>query len=158
MPGKFYAKLFVQSEEHTYTSGKSKQFIVQPTPITIWIEINPAVWPNCITPQDHGIFFVVTICGNESFNVRSVDPKTIRLCVDDGTKRVKPLCWRYICNSDGYEDLMLMFIDPQVVRVFKLFKNPEQRYEFTIIGYTFDSSPLVGHGFVEVQMGSKYKK
>ena len=31
-PGKFYAKLFVISEKHTYASGKSKPFTVSPAP------------------------------------------------------------------------------------------------------------------------------
>jgi len=166
--GTFYAKLFVKTSKYIYTSGETTLFTVLPkTPLSIFVDIKPGCWPNEINLQDHG-YLRVAICGTNTFDVHSIDPKTLTLSLDGGKNVVKPLCWRYqdvatpwlgsdggghSARGDGYLDLTLKFRCEQVIHVLKLFKYHDETLRLTLsssLKKTEGCFPVNGYDYVEI--------
>lgn len=171
-PGKFYAKLFVYSSTQVYDSGKSKPFRVFPapsSPISIAVDIKPGHWPNLLSLQ-HSWLLSIALCGSDSLDVHMIDLKSIRLSFDCGKKVVKPLFWRYrdvatvgdqTVGGDGFLDLKLWFITPQVIHVLRLLKHPGETCTLTITGLLkreYNSVSFHGEDVVVVDLGCKHKK
>lgn len=173
-PGTFYAKLFVKTQKYTYTSGHSIPFTVSPKPLlSIYVDIKPGYWPNSINPKDHG-YLVVAVCGTNTFDVHTIDPKSLTLSLNGGKNIVKPLIWSYqdvatpwtgpdggghSAKGDGYLDLTLKFQCYQVIHVLKLFNYPGETLRLTLTGTlkkTMGSNPVSGHDYV--QIANLYKK
>ena len=116
--------------------------------------------------RHHGLL-TVAICGNASFNVSSIDPKSIRLSFDGGKKEIKPsigvigMLQRQVIKIvvAMVTDLKLMFINPQVIHVFRLCKHPGNTIFFTIIG-TLKTTflPVEGHDSVLMGRDLRMKK
>ena len=101
--------------------------------------------------------------------MKTIDPKSIRLSLDGGKKEIKPLhlCYRDVATpgdqnsgSDGYMDLKLKFINPQVIHVFRLCKHPKDNTIIFTITATLKTTylPVEGHDSVQILMGFKNKK
>jgi hypothetical protein len=167
-PGTYYAKLFVKTQKYTYTSEETTPFTVLPKPPQwIFVDIKPGHWPNQINPRDHGYLRVV-ICGTNTFDVHSIDPKTLTLSLNGGKNVVKPLCWSYrdvatpgshSVVKDGYLDLTLKFRCEQVIHVLKLFKHPGETLRLTLAGTlkkTMDCTRVLGYD--SIRMTNLHKK
>lgn len=167
-PGTYYAKLFVKTTKYTYTSGETMLFTVQPrSPLSVFVDIKPGCWPNKITLKDHG-YLQVAICGTNSFNVRTIDPRSLVLSLYKGKYRVKPLCWSYQdvatpymgyegggykAKGDGRLDLVLKFRVEQVIHVFKLFRHPGETLRLVLTGAlkkNLGGFPLTGDDYLRV--------
>jgi hypothetical protein len=172
-PGTYYAKLFVKATKHTYTSGETPIFTVLPRPpLSISVDIKPGCWPNHINPRDHG-YLQIAICGTHTFDVHTIDPKSLTLALNGGKNRVKCLCWSYQdvttpgtgskggghkAKGDGCLDLVLKFRCDQVIQVLKLFKHPGETLRLTLTGTlkkTLDCSPVIGHDYVQMTKSCK---
>jgi hypothetical protein len=164
-PGTYYAKLFVKTQKYTYASGKTIPFTVLPkSPCSIFVDIKPGCWPNRLNPRNHG-YLQIAICGTNTFNVHSIDPKTLMLSLSGGKNKVKPLCWcyhdvaapyiggRHASGGDGYTDLVLKFRVEQVIHVLKLFNHPGETLRLTLIGTlkkTQDCTCVKGYDYVQM--------
>jgi len=167
-PGTYYAKLFVKATKYTYTSEETTSFTVLPKPPQpIFVDIKPGCWPNQINPQDHG-YLQIAICGTNTFDVHTIDPKTLTLCLNGEKNVVKPLCWSYqdvatpgshSAAGDGYTDLVLKFRVEQVIHVLKLFKHSGETLQLTLTS-TLKKTEGCFHvdGFDSVQILNVCKK
>lgn len=100
--------------------------------------------------------------------MRTIDPKSIRLSLDGGKKHIKPLslCYRDVAtpgdqnsSGDGYLDLKLKFINPQVIHVFKLFKHQAETFTFTITATLKKTLlPVEGQDSIQILTGFTHKK
>lgn len=167
-PGTYYAKLFVKTTKYTYASGETILFTVRPrSPLSVFVDIKPGCWPNKITLKDHG-YLQVAICGTQSFNVRTIDPRSLVLSLYNGKYRVKPLCWSYEdvatpyrgseggghkAKGDGTLDLVLKFRVEQVIHVLKLFRYPRETLRLDLTGTlkkNLGGFPVTGDDYLRV--------
>jgi len=168
IPGTYYAKLFVKTQKHTYISEESTRFTVVPQPpLAVYLDIKPGYWPNTIKTKDHG-YLLVAICGTETFDVRKINPKTLRLSFDGENHAIKTPFWKYkdvatpwegadggghSAGQDSYLDLTLTFRVEQVIHALKLFKHPGQSLRITITGSLKKTEGCVsvsGYDYVQV--------
>jgi hypothetical protein len=172
-PGTFYTRLFVETPKYTYASGEKTPFRVLPKPsLSIFVDIIPGCWPNLINLLDHG-YVQVAICGTNTFDVHTIDPKTLKLSLDGGKNIVKTPFWSYqdvatpwvgsdvsghSLGGDGYMDLALKFRVEQFIHVLKLFKHPGEKLRFIVTGSlkkTECCSSVYGYDYVQIFKLSK---
>jgi hypothetical protein len=103
--------------------------VAPPTPeITVYVDIKPGSWPNPINIGSKGVF-AVAICGTKDFDVKKINPATVKMYIEGITDGVVPLRWSYedvatpytgppggghALGADGYLDLVFHF-DTQTV-------------------------------------------
>jgi hypothetical protein len=173
-PGTYYAKLFVKATKYTYTSEETTPFTVLPKPPQpIFVDIKPGFWPNQINPRDHG-YLQIAICGTNTFDIHTIDPRTLRLSLNGGKNMVKPLCYKYkdmatpwlgadgsghSAAGDGYLDLILKFRIEQVIHVLKLFKHSGETLQLTLtstLKKSRDCFSINGYDYIQITL-SKHK-
>lgn len=103
-------------------------------PITVAVDIKPGSCPNPFNVKSRGVL-PVAVLGSEEFDVRTIDPTTIRLTREGYGEGVKPRRWSYedvatpfegeLCDchdldGDGWLDLTLKFLTRQVMRTLEL--------------------------------------
>ena len=167
-PGTYYAKLLVKATKYTYTSGETPLFTVLPRPpLSISVDIKPGCSLNRINPRNPG-YLQIAILGTDTFDVRTINPRTLKLSLNIGKNMVKPLCWSYrdvatpgshSAVGDGYLDLTLKFRCEQVIHVLKLFKHSGETLRLTLTGAlkkTMDCTPVLGYD--SIRMANLHKK
>ena len=168
-PGTYYGKLSVKATKYTYTSEETPHFTVLPQPpLSISIDIKPRCSQNQINPWDRGCL-PIAILGTDTFDVRTINPRTLILSLDKGKNSVRPLGWRYQdltrgigCKSkgDGNLDLVLNFRCCQVIFMLKLFKYPCETLRLTLTGTlkkAMDCTPIYGQDYIQMTKVCKKK-
>jgi len=82
-------------------------------PVEVDIDIKPSSYPSCFNNDGNGII-PVAINGSAGFDVKTVDPGTVRLAglaVTTKGKSDKLMAAYEDWNGDGYTDLVLKFVD-----------------------------------------------
>jgi hypothetical protein len=166
-PGAFSTKLFVETPKYTYESVKTSFKVLSKPSHSIYVDIIPGCWPNRINAKNHG-YISVAICGTKTFNVHSIDPKTITVTLDGGKNIVKTPCWSYkdvatpwigskgkgrSLGGDGYMDFVLKFRVEQFINVLKLFKHPGEKLRVIVTGSLKKSeggSSTKGYDYVQI--------
>ncbi|MDO9264141.1 MAG: PKD domain-containing protein, partial [Desulfosalsimonadaceae bacterium] len=74
------------------TNEASADLLVQDNRISVYVDINPGVCPNLLNLNGKGEFSVA-IPGTGTFNVKAIDPSTIRLLRSSVTGDFSPVCW-----------------------------------------------------------------
>ncbi|KYK22544.1 hypothetical protein AYK25_07175 [Thermoplasmatales archaeon SM1-50] len=155
-PGTYYAKLFVKTQKHTYISDESILFTVdQRPPLSIYVDIKPGT----IHTKEKGYLYV-TIFGTNTFDVETINPKTLRLSLGGGKNIVKTPFWWYENGANQYLDLLLKFRIEQVIHVLKLFKHPDETLCLKLTGSlkkTEDCYSVVGSDFIQILTLGKSK-
>ena len=108
--------------------------------------------------------------GTKDFDVKSIDPQSIRLSLEGIEEAVAPIRRNYedvvapfegdICDChelkvDGFMDLSLKFKTQQLVDVLKLKEVAGKTVEFTLRGNLkegFDGTPIVGRDCIRILM------
>jgi hypothetical protein len=129
--------------------------IVQLPPcfIPVNLDIKPTSCPNPFNMKDKGVL-PVAILGTEDFNVKTIDPATVKL------EGVAPLRWNYedvttpvgpdpdpcectTAGADGYRDLTLKFDHQAIAAALGTVTDREVRV-LTITGFTRDGVAIQG--------------
>jgi len=97
--------------------------------LCVYVDIKPGSWPNPINVRSKGVF-AVAICGTCDFDVRTIDPATVKISLVPETPDISPLRWSYAdvatpwtgepgsghaLRGDGYLDLVMHFDTPTLV-------------------------------------------
>jgi hypothetical protein len=132
--------------------------------IVVPVDIKPASCPNPIRLKEIGIV-PVAIMGTVDFDVKQIDPATIRLYREGTPGEVAPLRWSYydtggpfvgeLCDCqglilDGIKDLALKFDSNAFVKNLRLSEVLGQTIPLTITGKLKDSTPIEGKDCVRV--------
>ena len=132
--------------------------------IVVPVDIKPASCPNPIRLREIGIV-PVAIMGTVDFDVKQIDPATIRLYREGTPGEVAPLRWSYydtggpfageLCDCqglilDGIKDLALKFDSNAVVKNLRISEVLGQTIPLTITGKLKDSTPIEGKDCVRV--------
>jgi hypothetical protein len=162
-------------------SGVSGLTAFQAVPVLepVAVDIKPGNCPNPFTlPRD--VVDVrgklpVAILGSEDFDVRTIDPMTIRMTREGVDREVAPLRWDYedvatpfdgeLCdchdlNWDGYLDLTLKFNRRTLANVLNLYEPAGETISLAIIGSLYeeyDETPFRGEDCVRIKV-KKNKK
>jgi len=98
-------------------------------PIPVYVDIKPSSWPNPIKLGSRGMF-AVAICGTKDFDVKTVDPTTVKLYIAGIAQGASPIRWSYqdvatpyigspggghALEGDGYLDIVFYFDTRTVV-------------------------------------------
>ena len=128
---------------------------------------NPFMLPIAITYLNGEL--PVAILGNENFDVRTVDPESIRLTREGVTGKVSPVrysfedvatpyegeaCGCHDLNGDGYIDMTLKFKRRTLATVLNLYEVAGQTVPLTITGNLkeeHDSTPIKGKDCVRIR-------
>lgn len=127
--------------------------------IAVEVDIKPRSCPNPFNTKSNGVL-PVAILGTADFNVRTVDPSTVRL------EGVAPLRWSYedvsrpvnprnqVCDCttegpDGFGDLNLKFDHQAIVSALLPVYDGEERV-LTLSGSTYRGIPIEGHDCVRI--------
>ena len=136
-------------------------FVENDSPRPIPIDIKPRSCPNPINTRDCGLL-PVAILGLDDFDVRSIDPATIRLegvapirsSFEDVATPFVPYVGRLNCTtdcwtagSDGYLDMSLKFNTHQVVAALGRVRDRECRV-LHLTASTYDGRPIQGEDVV----------
>jgi hypothetical protein len=122
---------------YTFTQLNAWEFILE---LTVQIDIKPGSDPNCFNNDGHGVI-PVAILGGPDFDVRDIDPGTIRLEsleIKAVGKNDKLLANYEDIDSDGYEDLVVQIQDADGVFT-------EGDGTATLIGELYDGTPIEGN-------------
>lgn len=116
--------------------------------IVVTLDIKPGSCPNPFNVNSKGVL-PVAILGTVDFDVRTIDPPTIKITRKGINQKVSPLRWAYedvatpnegeLCeclelNGDGYLDLTLKFDCKEVTEALKLWQVLGQTIPLTITG------------------------
>ena len=128
------------------------------------VDIKPASCPNPIKLKENGLL-PVAIMGTAYFDVKQIDPASIRLYREGNPGDLAPVRWSYydtgsafigdLCGCqglilDGIKDLALKFDTPTVVKNLKLAEVAGKTIPLTITGKLKDGTPIVGKDCVRV--------
>jgi hypothetical protein len=106
-----------------------ERFAPPPQPILVYVDVKPGSWPNPIEIVSKGVL-PVAICGTEDFDVRTIDPSTVKIYIEGNEEGVSPIRWSYedvatpytgppegghALRRDGYLDLVFHFDTKAVV-------------------------------------------
>jgi hypothetical protein len=106
-----------------------ERFAPPPQPILAYVDLKPGSWPNPIEIVSKGVL-PVAICGTEDFDVRTIDPSTVKIYIEGNEEGVSPIRWSYedvatpytgppegghALRRDGYLDLVFHFDTKAVV-------------------------------------------
>ena len=132
--------------------------------VGVYFDIKPATCPNSVQTKAKGVL-PAAVLGTETFDVRDIDPATIRLTREGFTGTVAPIRWSYEdvetpfegvlcgCDSagpDGHTDLTLKFSLPTVVSTLGLESAKGQTIELVIVGMLEDGTEIRGADCVQV--------
>ena len=130
---------------------------------SIAVDIKPGSWPNPINIASKGVF-AVAICGTEDFDVMTIDPATVKICIEGIADGVSPVRWSYEdvatpytgepgggheLGSDGYLDLVLIF-DTQAVTALDLSRHVGETIPLVIKGNLYVDLPIQGQDYVRI--------
>ena len=142
----------------------------QPALDSVYVDIRPFSRKNLLNVRSRGIL-PVAILGTELFDVRDIDPATIRLnraetegreATEEGVAPIR--WWKYIdistpleeanpncieLDPDGYEDLIMLFRTPQVVEAIGEVSDGEE-VVLAITGFLTGGSEFEGEDFVTI--------
>lgn len=146
-----------------YNHDKS-DFVDADQPRPIALDIEPRDCPSRINYHLGG-YLQAAILGTDDFDVRTIDPSTVRLAgvsprrsnfTDVATPYV-PFLGRLNCTTDctdhgrdGYLDLLVRFDNREVVRALGTVYNG-QCLVVTITGNTYDGRPFIGEDVVLIR-------
>jgi hypothetical protein len=137
--------------------------------IPVSIDIKPGSCPNPLNTKSQGVL-PIAITGKKDFDVKSIDPESIRLSREGIDGAVAPIRWSYedvsapfegdLCDcyelkADGIIDLSLKFKTQQLVDILKLKEVAGKTVEFTLRGNLkegFDGTPMVGRDCIRILM------
>jgi hypothetical protein len=132
----------------------------------VYVDIKPGSWPNPINVGSKGVF-AVAICGTKDFDVKTIDPKTVKIYIEGTAEGVSPICWSYedvatpytgppggghTLGADGYLDLVFHF-DTQAVTALDLTSHVGQTIPLIIKGNiyrAFDGMAIQGQDYVRI--------
>jgi len=117
-------------------TGAAYVFTLEEESIELYVDIKPDSCVNPLNPKSQGVL-PVAILGTESFDVKTIDPRSIRLSREGVDGEVAPIRGHYgdvgkpnqcepvnaTCYEslrDGYRDLILMFKTQQLVGALQL--------------------------------------
>jgi hypothetical protein len=142
---------------------------VVPEPVfsPVFLDIKPGSCPNPVNLKEKGIL-PVAILGTEDFDVKTIDPATIRLSKEGVAGSVAPLRWSYEdvgtplpsggepcdcwdLNGDGYMDLSLKFKAQDVVGTLKLEGNVGTTTPLTVTGHLSGCGAIQGQDCVRIK-------
>jgi len=144
-----------------YAGTSGKIYVSQILPIPVYVDIKPGSWPNPINIGDKGVF-AVAICGTCDFDVKAIDPTTVKLYIDG--IGVAPIRWSYAdvatpytgdadgghaLGGDGYLDLVFHF-DTQTVVASDLARHVGENTPLIIKGHLHTDAPIMGQDYVWV--------
>jgi len=121
--------------------------VAPPTPvITVFVDIKPGSWPNPINVGSKGVL-PVAICGTKDFDVKTIDPATVKIYIEGIETGVSPIRWTYedvatpwtgepggghALGGDGYLDLVLHFGTQKVAATLNLAAHAGETIPLTI--------------------------
>ncbi|MCJ7571809.1 MAG: hypothetical protein MUO82_08035, partial [Candidatus Thermoplasmatota archaeon] len=144
-----------------------ERFAPPPTGKSVYVDIKPGSWPNPINTKDKGVI-PVAICGTEDFDIYTIDPSTIKICIEGVEEGVAPLRWSYEdvatpwtgeegggqnLKGDGYLDLCLKFSNQEVVTTLVLSNYIGQTIPLIITGNLkeeYGGLAILGHDYVRI--------
>lgn len=136
--------------------------------IRVYIDIKPGSWPNPINVGSKGVISVA-ICGTEEFDVETINPTTVTLCIEGVEECVHALRWSYedaatpwmgdpfmghALGGDGYVDLVLKFDTQTIVATLHLGDHVGSTVALQVRGNLLDDNggtPIAGEDYVRVQ-------
>jgi hypothetical protein len=139
-----------------------------PIAIPIHVDIKSGSWPNPINPKDQGVFSVA-ICGNDDFDVATINPTTVTIGVPGAKMGVAPLRWSYEdvatpwygedgsgheLESDGYLDMVFHFDTQEVSYASYLGVYGDETIRLQIQGRLYDwagGNLVRGHDYVIIK-------
>jgi len=135
------------------------------TPVPVYVDIKPGSWPNPICIKSKGVF-AVAICGTKDFDVKTVDPATVKLYITGIAQGVSPIRWSYqdvatpytgppgggqALGGDGYLDIVFHFDTQTVVTKLGLAGHVGETIPLIIKGNLYpaaDGLPIQGQDYV----------
>lgn len=140
---------------------------VPPPVIDVDVDVKPGSWPNPINIVSKGVF-AAAICGTEDFDVSTIDPSTVKICIEGTAEGISPIRWSYqdaatpftgpegeghaLCG-DGYLDLLFHFDTQAVVTALGLAGHVGQTIPLMIKGNLLESAggtPIQGQDYVRI--------
>lgn len=134
--------------------------------IPVYVDIKPGSWPNPINVGSQGVF-AVAICGTKDFDVKTINPSTVKIYIEGGKEGVSPLRWNYedvatpykgppggghALGGDGYLDLVFQF-DTQAVVSLDLATHVGETIPLIIQGNLLCLTPTPGQWDIFWSMG-----
>lgn len=139
--------------------------ILPPPVISVHVDIKPGSWPNPINIDSKGVF-AVAICGTEDFDVRTINPTTVKIYIEGIEEGVSPKRWSYedvatpyngepggghALSGDGYMDLVLHFDTKTAVLTMHLYEHVGKIIPLIIKGNLyeeFNGKQITGQDYV----------
>jgi len=137
------------------------------TPVPVYVDIKPGSWPNPINVRSRGVF-AVAICGTNDFDVKTVDPATVKLHIAGIAQGVSPIRWSYqdvatpyigspggghTLKRDGYLDIVFQFDIQTVVTKLGLAGHAGETIPLIIKGNLHPAAgglPIQGQDYVRI--------
>jgi len=154
--------------------GAAYVFILEEEPsVELYVDIRPGSCVNPLNPRSQGVL-PVAILGTENFDVKTIDPRSIRLSREGVDGEVAPIrghygdvgnpgqcepATYYECLRDGYRDLILMFKTQQLVNALSLWDVAGETVTLTLsanLKEEFGASALSAQDEIKV-LGKKPK-
>jgi hypothetical protein len=143
-----------------------------PPQITVYVDIKPGSWPNPINVGSKGVL-PVAICGTKDFDVKTIDPATVKIYIEGIEIGVSPIRWTYedvatpwtgepggghALGGDGYLDLVLHFDTQKVVTTLNLAAHAGETIPLIIKGNLYEAAggtSIQGQDYVRIQAPKK---
>jgi uncharacterized repeat protein (TIGR01451 family) len=138
--------------------------------IEVYFDIKPGSCPNPLNPKSNGVL-PVAILGTADFDIRDIDPATVRLTREGMGATVAPLRWAFEdvatpfdgepcdCHEltvDGYEDMTLKFDTQEVLNTLGLGARRGETVPLMIVGSLFDETDFSGEDCVRIKGGNPH--
>jgi uncharacterized repeat protein (TIGR01451 family) len=138
--------------------------------IEVYFDIKPGSCPNPLNPKNNGVL-PVAILGTADFDIRDIDPATVRLTREGMGATVAPLRWAFEdvatpfdgepcdCHEltvDGYEDMTLKFDSQEVLTTLGLGSLRGETVPLMIVGSLFDGTDFSGEDCVRLKGGNPH--
>jgi len=139
-------------DEAGVSYGEQEVTIHVPCVIPVYVDIKPGSCPNAFNTKQKGVT-PVAILGTDEFDVKDIDPKTVRL------NGIEPLRWSYqdvatpytgtdnCCwemGGDGYRDLVLHFDSQALAGTLSGYTVKGDPIDVTITGSTWCGASIEG--------------
>jgi hypothetical protein len=126
----------------------AKEPPLQPAPISVSVDIRPGLCPNHLRIESP-LEIPIAITGRADFDIRQIDPTSIRLSRDGFAETLEPVSWAYAdvgtpmigglcsCNrlrGDGIDDLEFRFRIGDIVTAFDLAGSGGETIKLTLTG------------------------
>lgn len=117
-----------------------ERVIPSPPAIEVNVDVKPCSWPNPLNPRSRGVV-PVAIYGTADFDVRTIDPATVRITAADADAEVAPIRWSYekiccedCCDGDDYLDIVFFFKNRELFEMLDLSDHAGETVQLLLTG------------------------